>query len=391
VNVCRAALYVLAALGVRPAAGGPAPITGGTPSSDTAVVALAYGGTVLECTGTVIAPHAVLTAAHCVTGSTLPDVVVGESLTAATTSRDVLAAFVHPDYDAQSLDHDIAVVLVDPPLDVTPIPFASVLGNVSAGTTIRVVGYGWTVAGDSTPAMRRTGTSQVDAIEPLRIVSHAAPSQACEGDSGGPAFHNDGTGERVIGVVSSGDTQCTEFAKHTRVDVHADFVTDIVARTAPRAGAAGDRCWYPQNCANSACLPAVDEPRWSFCAPRCSDGHCPGDLECMTIDGVARCHHPLPSPGAEGSSCATATDCAGELCLAPADDDRDVCTQRCFSDLPGFDCPSGESCRKAADGGEACFAPPDDGCGCQSSRGSGAMLALFALVFAQLLRGRGKP
>lgn len=371
--IARRAAWLFLALGHGIAAG--APITGGaSPSPDSAVVALAFTGDALECTGTVISPHAVLTAAHCVGGTSLPDVAIGDVVSTAERHR-VLAAFVHPDFDPTTLDHDIAIVIVEAPLAPTPIPFATELGGLAAGASIRVVGYGWTVVNDTMPPRRRTGTSQVDAIDELRIVSHGAPSQVCEGDSGGPALYDDGSGERVVGVASSGDAACAQFGKHTRVDVHADFVADIVARTATGGADAGDRCWYPANCAVGTCLPAEDDPRLSFCAVACDHGACPGDLECR----ADACVHPPPSPGAEGAACDSRQACASDLCLAPGDGARHVCTTRCFSDLPGFDCPTGETCRPASDGGEACFGPStDDGCGCRGGRGNGAALVLLA-------------
>jgi hypothetical protein len=389
VTFCRAACLFIA-LGSRAAAGSPLPITnGGSPSSDSAVVALAYSGDALECTGTVIAPHAVLTAAHCV-GGTLPDVAIGDPLTTAT-RFDVIAAFVHPQFDPVTLDHDIAIVIVEPPLGPTPIPIATTLGTLAPGAELRVVGYGLTSIGDISPPRRRTGASVLDAIESLRLVSHGAPSQVCEGDSGGPALFDDGTGERVFGVASSGDDECKEFGKHARVDVHAGFIFDIVTRTAVGSADAGERCWYASNCAVGMCLPALDEPRLSFCSPECDNGTCPAGLECRASDGGEYCRNPEPSPGAEGSTCKNSFDCAGNLCLSPSDGDTTVCTTRCFSDLPGFDCPSGETCQLASDGGEACFAP-DAGCGCRSSPGSSTTLVLIALaLLGQGLRGRGRP
>ena len=155
--------------------------------------------------------------------------------------------------------------------------------------------------------------------------------------------------------------------------------------TAAGAAHAGDRCWYDTNCAVGACVPAVDEPSWSFCAPACAAG-C-GDLVC--VDGL--CRHPLPSPGAEGATCEAATDCATNPCVAPAGEDDATCARRCFSDLPGFDCPDGTACLPDDDGGEACFAPPAGG-GCSAApRAVSPALAFALLVLAQLLRGRGRP
>lgn len=371
-----------------------APITDGSASSDAAVVALAFGDT-LVCTGTVIAPHAVLTAAHCLAGTQLPDVAIGDTLAGAT-HYPVVASFTEPGFDPVTLDHDLAVVVVASPLPPAPIALAPSLTGVAAGSTIRIVGYGWTVANDTTPPARRTGTSQIDGIDALRIVSHAATSQACEGDSGGPALFDTGDGERIVGVASSGDTTCTQLARHTRVDVHASFVSDVVARTAPGSAAAGDRCYYAANCAIGECLPALDEPALAFCTPPCDAGRCPAGLTCVTVEGAPQCRHPLPSPGADGSRCAADRDCASTLCLAPEGGDDAVCTQRCFSDLPGFPCPDGELCGLAADGREACFAleleSGGGGC-CAAAHGADpvAAIAVALVVVRQLLRGRGSP
>lgn len=374
---------MVAALGG--AASGAAPITGGTPADDESVVALAQGDT-LVCSGTIVAPRAVLTAAHCVAGSSLPDVVEGDAV--ATGSHHLsIAAFVHPGYDAATFDHDIAVVLVDADLAGAALPVSSALpAGVVAGATMRVVGYGWTVANDPLPAQRRGGTSRIDAVDSLRIHSSAAPSQACEGDSGGPALV-DGT---VVGVASTGDVSCTQLARHTRVDAHAAFVAAVLARTAAGAAKPGDRCWYDANCEAGPCVQALDEPRWSYCSPPCDDGACPAGLACI-VDGneEERCRHPWPSPGADRHACASGDDCASGLCVAPAGNSQAVCASRCFSDLPGFACPLNTVCRAAADGREACFAIESGTGGCRvAPGGDGALLALGLIGWFALVRRR---
>jgi hypothetical protein len=356
---------VIAVLALLWAAGASlgAPITGGTPSGEEAVVELAHGD-VPTCSATVIAPHAVLTAAHCLSGSALPDIVDGNG-----GHHAALAGFVHPGFDPASLDHDLAVLVADPPLAISPLPYATML-TAAAGDTIEVIGYGWTVIGDMSPPARRTGTSQLTAIDPLQLHSTAAPSQTCEGDSGGPALF----GGQIIGVASSGDPMCVQFAQHTRVDVHADFIAATVARTAAGGAEPGDRCWYAANCATGACTPALDDPRLAFCATTC-DGGCASGLACS--DGL--CRHPAPSPGAAGSACASAGDCADELCVAPSGATAAVCSVRCFTDLPGFTCPDGTACSAAADGQDACFATAPDG-GCHAAHGdAGLLLVLLGL------------
>jgi hypothetical protein len=75
--------------------------------------------------------------------------------------------------------------------------------------------------------------------------------------------------------------------------------------------------------------------------------------------------------------------------LAPSGSDARVCTQRCFDDIPGFECPSGEQCEMATDGYAACFAPAPDG-GCQVAPDGGSAL-IATIVLFQVLRGRGRP
>jgi len=324
-----------------------APITGGTPSAEDAVVELAHGD-VITCSATVIAPHAVLTAAHCLSDGALPEVVGDDA-----THHPAIARFVHPGFDKTTLDHDLAIVIVDPPLAIAPLAYATVLG-AAVGDTFEVIGFGWTIDGDTSPPARRTGTSMLAAIEPLQLRSTPAPSQICEGDSGGPALY----AGQIIGVASSGDPMCVQYARHTRVDVHADFIAAIVAQTAAGGARPGDRCWYAENCATGACTAALDDPRLAFCTTSC-DGGCASGLACL--DGA--CRHPAPSPGATGSTCAAATDCIDALCVAPSGASATVCSERCFSDLPGFTCPAGTTCAAASDGEEAYFAtPPSDGC-----------------------------
>lgn len=347
-------------------------IVGGTPSTDPAVVALVRGEgatTELVCSGTVIAPHAVLTAAHCVTG-TLEVLVGNERLVP-------IATFVAPGFDATTLANDVAIVVFDRALAVAAKPLA--MAPPPVGATMQLVGFGRTAPDDLGPFEQRTGDATIAESAPTGIVSHG-PAFTCEGDSGGPAL----VADVVVGVTSSGDAACAEHSRHVRISDHLTFIEAVVAKTAQSGAQIGDRCWYASNCAQSECRPALDEPRLSFCTTDCVDGTCPAGLACIADE----CRHRAPSPGAFGSSCELDEDCIDALCLAPAGEDTAACTQRCFSDLPGFACPADTTCEPASDDGEACFARAENGC-CSGS--PSPSLALALLVLAQLLRGRGRP
>jgi hypothetical protein len=329
-------------------------IVGGAASAEPAVVPLLRDGE-LVCSGSVVAPHAVLTAAHCLRDSR-PLTVDGHA---------VIARIAISTFEPTTLAHDLAIVVVDPPFQLAPLA-----RGIATASEVTLVGFGAPL-----PNVQRTGTASALALESLHLVS-SGPAFTCEGDSGGPAL----AGGAIVGVTSSGD--CTTVSRHARVDVDAAFIESTIAMTAAGVAGAGARCYYDANCANGvACVAAVDEPSRAFCAPTCTKD-CAGDLVC--VDGL--CRHPLPSPGAEGARCETASDCASNPCVASKDDDDAICARRCFSDLPGFECPTGTTCAPADDGGEACFVPQHGGC---SAAPSPALFALLALL--QLLRGRGKP
>ncbi len=358
-------------------------IVGGTPSTDPSVVALVRGegaATELVCSGIAIQLHAVLTAAHCLANGTLPDVLVGGE------RRRPVARFIAPGFDATTLENDVAILVFDQPLVAAP-PTPIELAPPIVGEMIQLVGYGRTAPDDTSPFVLRTGAATIVESSPAGIVSRG-PAFTCEGDSGGPAL----LGDRIVGVTSSGDVGCAEHSRHVRIADHAAWIDAVVAATLPSVGKVGDRCWYTENCELLDCRPALDDPRLSFCTMDCTGDDCPGDLVCLQ----GSCHHRSPSPGALTSRCTIDEDCADELCLAPAGDDDTRCTRRCFSDLPGFECPSGTACEPASDDGEACFRAAEGGC-CSGAPQPSILLALFVLLARrprpgrQLLRGRGRP
>ncbi|HEY2749166.1 MAG TPA: trypsin-like serine protease [Polyangia bacterium] len=369
-----------------------AAITNGSDDSgDPAVVALLQD-TTLVCSATLIAPRVLVTAAHCVTeDDALPTAHFG-ALPGGAGDVAVALALVrrHPTFDPATLEGDVAVALLDgdAPVGATPVALpAAASGDVTAGTALRLVGFGRTSADDTSAPQKRQGAATVAVLATRTFSFTPSPSQTCEGDSGGPAFAGiGGGGEAIVGVTSSGDPMCDASAADMRVDAYLDFIVPFVEATAVGAAGAGDRCYYDGNCADGAgeCLPALDDGAISFCAPECGGG-CPAGLGCLADgDGVERCRHAPPSPGAPGASCASDADCeGGGGCVAPKRGGRAVCAATCFVGLPGF-CAATDDCLAVAgdSGAAACFAKRAGGCSFAPAAQAPGGLVVFAIVVA---------
>src|SRR5688500_17178484 len=89
--------------------------------ADDAVVVLLSDGEP-HCTGSVIAPRVVLTAAHCLLGLSPLQVAVGHDPAAPRDVIEVAWAQPHPDFDHETSDHDAALILTGRALDVAPVP-----------------------------------------------------------------------------------------------------------------------------------------------------------------------------------------------------------------------------------------------------------------------------
>ncbi len=243
-----AALPVLLALAIAtPTAGA---IVGGTADTDDSFAApLAYieitePGGIGSCTGTLIAPSVVMTAAHCVYGTTRRGNLVGVSrpseISVRVGSRNVsdpglgiktrvVAVLAQPYYrwDGRRHNHDVALLALDRAVPQTPAVLAE--QRPDAGKSLLIAGYGATSTNDnSRPAALKAAL--IDAADPgsCTLVSEsfdpswlfcgeastdpAVPGgTSCYGDSGGPAFAYENTFANIVveGVISYGsDEEC---------------------------------------------------------------------------------------------------------------------------------------------------------------------------------------
>lgn len=335
-------------------------VVDGQPSTDAAVVAIAprrdgcNDTPRVVCSGALVAPRAVLTAAHCVEdlqrGGSF-EVFAGDLVGGPGEYRLVTDFRVSSLWDG--VMGDLAMVRLDSALNgpgTLPMT-ATPLDNTVVGQSVRVVGYGLGDPGDSDPdGQRRQGTMTVIGLDPTTLSTRAGPSVTCQGDSGGPVLLDRGGGEEIVGVTVAGDAGCSQSATDTRVDV---FAGEIAVWLAEIAAAPID---------SPEAAIALDA---TCTAPCVSDDECPAGLRCIENAGESRCATSTATPLAYDDPCIDDSSCSGDRCV------------RVWSH-------GDNACR--------CAAPCDDGdgsCGgCEADRGARSSWFVFLLSALALLRRR---
>lgn len=224
-------------------------VNGTTDTTDTSVVALHIAssngpqGDAL-CSGTVVSPHVVMTAAHCLSPDVVGpidhvDIFLGDDpfdpqqmadaslfITASSTTYDA-------QFSKDAATHDIAVVVSPAPLAPAPIALDhDGLGNGDIDTPVHVVGFGESNGNDPNSAgPRRSADTVIFGVddEHIRLVN-----VICEGDSGGPTLMTKNGKTVVIGVHSFTTAQnCVSDGDDTRVDKYTSFVEAAIKQADP--------------------------------------------------------------------------------------------------------------------------------------------------------------
>ena len=201
-------------------------VNGDDDDEDPAVVALLLNGSVY-CTGVLLTNNVVATAAHCVSPTPPDQVYFGNdpSVKKKGTIIDVTTTRVHPDFDEDTLVNDIAVVGLAQTAPTAPMNiFAKEFDDSYIGLEIRLVGFGATGPDQTTKLRKHTGSTAITSYTNDDFRFRPAPSQTCVGDSGGPAFAKVGDHEAVIGLTSSGDSNCATYGRDMRIDRYLPFI-----------------------------------------------------------------------------------------------------------------------------------------------------------------------
>lgn len=212
-----------------------------------------------------------LTAAHCAfdgEGKRLMEAEItfaaAPNLGAARRDRSYVAGTIvpNPAYTGKiGAGEEAAILVLEQAVNITPMKLAKA---PASGATVTAVGFGVSeqkAAGGAGAGTKRIVAMPVLAVSAAEITAGKDGKGTCHGDSGGPLL----SGEKVVGIVSYGDTSDCRRSNHfTRVDQVIDFIQDVidaaddgeepapVGEEAPIPGAAR-ACGISISCTNGVC------------------------------------------------------------------------------------------------------------------------------------------
>jgi V8-like Glu-specific endopeptidase len=317
------------------------------------------------CTGTAVAPRVIVSAKHCVVdeNGTLVDpsaIVVSTGPTGGL--ADYSVSDIRMTGGRRVQGSDFAVLILDDVIDATQYPYATDW-TPARGEPITLVGYGQ--RDDGASGRKYLGENELDRAFSTYFTT--VGEAGCYGDSGGPAFDEEGV---LVGVIVNtlggwdGEDSCSSgYSGVTRVDAYHDIVDQAVedAWVCDHADeescgdgrdndcdfivddgclVLGDPCTEGAYCESGDCR---DLGAGLRCAASCAlgaAGECPEGFYCdEVLCGEGACVLGVAGEVPVGAACQDDTECRALSCVDVGDGGR--CLRRCGAD---DDCVDGERC-----------------------------------------------
>ncbi len=259
-----------------------------------------------------------LTAAHCI-GAQLGELRVGSEINnSPTMTYPVTATLAHPGYKASTL-YDVAMLKFTGASAATPSmpPLPVSLDNLSAGTTLDLVGYGKTTDAGGQIGAKHHKFLPIGDVTPLRLLFDQKAGGLCSGDSGGPSTFYPAL-EYVAGVhsyVASDNGSCLVQGADIRVSPYTETFIKPFINGQPTGPLTCAECTEAHT-ANGLCSKSI--------AACYATKHCPAYQTCIQACKTNGCIVDCKTKYAAGATLYTAietcicdTGCATECAAAP--------------------------------------------------------------------------
>jgi secreted trypsin-like serine protease len=218
-------------------------IAGGRQTTSYKNVGAVLLGSDLQCTGTVLGAHTILTAAHCISGfesrmTTIGLYVTGSNIVQPDAPPIKVTGYAFPhgemlgyNYIEKTYSDDIGLLYTADAITSTPVvihsgtPKWNDIWKLEYNLTF--VGFGYDVVEQQpvAPGIKREASWHITEAPGSRTVRYSVPGKnTCKGDSGGPAFLVMNGKIVQVGITSVGDSACT-VGVDTRVDAFGPWLS----------------------------------------------------------------------------------------------------------------------------------------------------------------------